>query len=357
MSISKNSQNIQLDTKRHSFATPKKILFINNKGGVGKTSIAFNTASKLAQKGYKTCIVDLDPQCNTTMYAAGNNAEESEDLFNLEYKNRLPKTIFEIIRPQIEGSGDILYEEKPLLIKDNLYLVVGDLSMSLYEDSASNAYTQSLAGQILGFRIISVVERYLNSIGRDLEIDFFIIDTSPSLGMMNRLFLLGSDYFIVPVLSDAFSYQGIENLGITLKRWKNEWLSVKQIARANSIPVDLLLDGDPKCLGYVANKSKPYAKKQTKAQRNWAEKIDETAKFNLTPYTNKNTDNPIKIIELADYGTIINESQKSNKAIFEMTPQDTTQINIQGSKALYESANTQFEELADKIINRIENNY
>lgn len=286
MPISKNSQN----QPRHSFAIPQKILFINNKGGVGKTSIAFNTASKLAQKGYKTCIVDLDPQCNTTMYAVGNNNnQDSENLFNLEYQNQKPKTIYEIIKPQIEGSGDVLYDEKPSIIKENLYLIAGDLSMSLYEDSASNAYTQALAGQVLGFRIISVVERYLNTIGRELEIDFFIIDTSPSLGMMNRLFLLGSDYFVVPVLSDAFSYQGIENLGATLKRWKNEWISVKQVAKANSIAVDLLLEGNPKCLGYISNKFKPYAKKQTKAQEKWAEKILKSAENNLVAHTNKNT--------------------------------------------------------------------
>lgn len=350
MSISNN-------TNKNSFAIPKKILFINNKGGVGKTSIAFNTAAKLSQKGYKTCIVDLDPQCNTTMYAVGDNQENSESLFLPDYEKENPKTIFDIIKPQIEGSGDILYSEKPKMLRENLYLVAGDLSMSLYEESASNAYTQALAGQVLGFRIISVIERYLTSIAREMEIDLFIIDTSPSLGMMNRLFLLGSDYFIVPVLSDAFSYQGINNLGTTLNRWKNDWLSVKQISKSNKITADLLLDGNPKCLGYISNKCRPYNQKQTEAQRKWAEKILDSAGINLVPHTNKSTNNSIKIMDLADYGTIVNTSQKVNKAIFEMTTKDTQQINLGGSKELFIKAGEQFEELANAIIERIANNY
>jgi cellulose biosynthesis protein BcsQ len=347
-------------SQKYSFAIPKKILFINNKGGVGKTSISFNTAVKLAQKGYKTCIVDLDPQCNTTMYAVGDNQEnsESENLFIPSYQKENAKTIFEIIKPQIEGSGDILYSEKPKILRENLYLVAGDLSMSLYEESASVGYNLATSGNVLGFRIISAVDRYLTKIAREMEIDFFMIDTSPSLGMMNRLFLLGSDYFIVPVLSDAFSYQGISNLGTTLNMWRDKWVTIKQVAKSSKdITTDLLLEGNPKCLGYISNKCRPYNQKQTEAQRKWAEKIFETAGLNLTPHTNKNTKDSIKIMDLTDYGTITNTSQKVNKAIFEMTTKDTQQINLGGSKELLIKAGEQFEELAEAIIERIVNNY
>ncbi len=356
MSISDNSTNSQSHTKRHLFPSPQKILFINNKGGVGKTSIAFNTASKLAQKGYKICIVDLDPQCNTTMYAVGNNIEDSESdsLFTEDYQNQNPKTIYEIIKPQIEGAGDVLYSEKPKKLKENLYLISGDLSLSLYEEAASNAYIQAQAGQILGFRIISAINRYIDRTGRDLDIDIFIMDTSPSLGMMNKLFLLGSDYFVVPVLSDAFSYQGIENLSSTLTRWKSEWKNVKRtVAQTNSIPSDLILWGEPKCLGYISNKEKPYNKQQTKSQQKWATKILESANINLTEHAEKKSAQNIKMIGLADYGTIVNESQRVNKAIFEMNSKDTQQINIKGSKDLFIKSNEEFETLADSLIERI----
>ena len=46
------------------FPRSKKIIFVNNKGGVGKTTLAFNCGVAFAEKGYKTVLVDLDPQCN-----------------------------------------------------------------------------------------------------------------------------------------------------------------------------------------------------------------------------------------------------------------------------------------------------
>ena len=51
------------------FTRTKKLVFVNNKGGVGKTTLAFNTAVSLAKMGYKTVLVDLDPQCNLTRIA------------------------------------------------------------------------------------------------------------------------------------------------------------------------------------------------------------------------------------------------------------------------------------------------
>ncbi len=342
---------------KKNFPSPKKILFINNKGGVGKSSISFNVACKFSEMGYKTCIVDLDPQCNLTMYAVGNlKQKDNYELFNEDYKNQNSKSIYEIISPQLEGESDIL-EEKPKEIKPNLFLIQGDLSMSLYEDSATNAFGQATNGQTLGFRIITAVDRYINYIGREMEIDVFIIDTSPSLGMMNRLFLLGTDYFVVPVLSDAFSFQGIENLGKTLTKWKDNWKTIKQIAKTNNINSKFLLDGDPKFLGYISNKWKPYDKKQTKAQEYWAKKIEESIEPSLSKHSiNGDNQNP-KLAQLRDYGTIIGKSQESNKAIFQLEKKDTTQINLDGTKQLFEKSNEEFKNLAESIIDKISNKY
>jgi chromosome partitioning protein len=62
----------------------KRVVF-NQKGGVGKSTITCNLAAISAAKGYRTLVVDLDPQCNTTHYLLGATAEEASptlaDLF------------------------------------------------------------------------------------------------------------------------------------------------------------------------------------------------------------------------------------------------------------------------------------
>ena len=58
------------------FVRSKKIIFVNNKGGVGKTTLAFNCAVSFAKQGYKTAIIDLDPQCNISRLSMGEEYYE-----------------------------------------------------------------------------------------------------------------------------------------------------------------------------------------------------------------------------------------------------------------------------------------
>jgi cellulose biosynthesis protein BcsQ len=59
------------------FIRTKKLVFLNNKGGVGKTTLAFNTAVKFAEKGYKTVLIDLDTQYNISKLALGEQFIEN----------------------------------------------------------------------------------------------------------------------------------------------------------------------------------------------------------------------------------------------------------------------------------------
>jgi cellulose biosynthesis protein BcsQ len=83
--------------------------------------------------------------------------------------------------------------------------------LSEYETNLPASYGEAAQGSERGFFVTSAIDRFLTEKGLSEEIDLFIIDTSPNLNFLNRIIFLGSDYFITPMMPDAFSVQGIEN--------------------------------------------------------------------------------------------------------------------------------------------------
>ena len=60
----------------------KSIAVFNNKGGVGKTTLTYQLGCALAELGYKTLLVDLDPQSNLTLF--GLDPEKLHDIWQIE---------------------------------------------------------------------------------------------------------------------------------------------------------------------------------------------------------------------------------------------------------------------------------
>ena len=76
----------------------KVVAFFNHKGGVGKTTIVFNTAIALGELGHKVAIVDADAQANASAIALGE--ERYETAVN---KN---ETLWTAVAPLVSGAGD-----------------------------------------------------------------------------------------------------------------------------------------------------------------------------------------------------------------------------------------------------------
>lgn len=64
-----------------------KIVLFNHKGGVSKTTSAFNIGWMLAEKGHKTMLVDGDPQCNLTALFLGSSFDEYYTNDATKYQN------------------------------------------------------------------------------------------------------------------------------------------------------------------------------------------------------------------------------------------------------------------------------
>lgn len=330
------------------FVRSKKIIFVNNKGGVGKTTLAFNCAVSFAKQGYKTAIIDLDPQCNISRLSMG------EEYYAKTLFSATEQGIFNVLKGIVEGGSDINMSVQFLPVKaaHNLYLLKGDINLSTYEALLINAYGQAASGQKIGYFQTSAIDRFLREKGLKEEIDIFVIDTSPSLGLLNQIILLGADYFVVPMMPDAFSLQGIENLGTIYERWKTNW-KVTAKALAGDTETKFVLLGDPLFIGYIINSYNVYGKQPIIDHRSWMEKIPMSVKKYLSEKHCRNGlveiswKNPLQIIQ--DYGRIPAKCQEIGTAIFDLDPNliDVQQI---GTKENIEKSKEEFKSLTDKLL-------
>jgi len=331
------------------FARSKKLIFVNNKGGVGKTTLAFNCAVSFAKSGYKTALIDLDPQCNLTRLAMG------DEYYLTHLFSESEKTIYDVLKGVIEGGSDINLGVKFLPVKanpSNLFLLKGDINLSAYEALLINAYGQAAAGQQIGYFQTSAIDRFLREKGLSEQIDIFVIDTSPSLGLLNQMILLGADYFVVPMMPDAFSLQGIENLGVVYEKWKVLWRNTAK-ALAGNTETKFVLSGDPLFIGYIVNSYNVYGKQPIADHRAWMEKIPERVRTYLSEKHCRNGlveqswKQPLQIIQ--DYGRIPSKCQELGLAIFYLDPSMIAE-HQQGTKENIEKSKEEFTALSAAVV-------
>ena len=221
----------------------KIVSLFNNKGGVGKTTLAFHLSWILSEMGKKVLMIDLDPQCNLTICGIHEsnleNIWKEEDAFIDDYEkalrekseqelkeiNRKPRSIHYLLKPTEDGLDDLKDDKLPPVIElnGNLGLIPGRLTINRYENVISERWSQAYQGVPLSIRTITRIRAIADAYAQRDGYDFVLIDTSPSLGALNKVIISTVDGFIVPCLPDMFSLYGIRNIGNSLKQWKKEF--------------------------------------------------------------------------------------------------------------------------------------
>lgn len=331
------------------FARSKKVVYFNNKGGVGKTTLAYNTAVQFANKGYKTVLIDLDPQCNLTRLALG------EEYFENTIFSATSKTIYDVLKGVVEGGGDIDLSatfEQAKGAPINLQVLRGDMRLSEYENMLATSYNAAAAGQKNGYFVTSAIDRFLREKGLSNEVDIFIIDTSPTLGLLNRVILLGSDYFVVPLMPDALSLQGIENLGKIFEDWKINWKNTGK-ALSSGIESQFLLSGEGLFIGYILNSYNVYGQQPIKDHRKWIDQVPGKVQEFLSEKHCRNglvaSSSEKSLHDIQDYGRLPAITHETGSAIFDIDPTKAEATQL-GTKENIEKAKIEFDELSDKIL-------
>jgi chromosome partitioning protein len=160
---------------------PRTVIFSNQKGGVGKTTLTRELGIYVASRGHGVLLVDCDPQGNLT-------------------------------KSLLEGSDGGLYDAlttdglPPLKLDERLSLFAGDFRLALLE--------KSLIGEIDAYS-------RLRALLRDEKLsafDYIFLDTPPSLGVLTVNALAAASDLVIPMNPSLYSMQGTNDLLRTVSK-------------------------------------------------------------------------------------------------------------------------------------------
>lgn len=310
-----------------------KVAIFNHKGGVGKTTLTFNIAAALGKMGKRVLLVDSDPQCNLTSYLVADDVVD--DLLDNSDKAS-GRTIWSVLKPISEATGDIktipLYE----LSERNLFLLPGDIRLSEYESDLGEFWAQCLQRKIKGFTGTTALSRFVDRISKKHKIDFVFYDSGPNIGPLNRSILLDCDYFITPVACDLFSLRALKTLGHTLIKWVQEWETIASLA-----PKDFpLFVGCPRFLGYIPENFKVYRKQIAAQHSSYLIKIEKEIYSQIVlPLKKQFPDlvhgklSEFKLGEIKNYGSLAPASQTEGVPISDVTTVGTDNQRAEAKEA------------------------
>lgn len=328
-------------------ATPT-IAFFNNKGGVGKTSLVYHLAWMYAQNGKRVIAVDLDPQSNLSSFFLSE-----EDLEILWENASNPNTIYRCIQPLIKGTGDILEPELQEVELDGISvaLLAGDLSLSQFEDDLATVWPECADGRERAFRVVSAFWRIIQLATKAYSADLVLIDMGPNLGSINRAVMISTDYVVIPLASDLFSVQGLQNLGPMLSKWRSQWKDRQGRHTSDEFKIP---SGNMQPLGYISMLHAERASRPTMAYRKWLERIPNVYRSEILRQDQMADvsveDDSNRIGTLKHYRSLMPMAQEARKPIFFLKPADGV---VGGHYYSVQNAHQDFTELSNEILSRI----
>lgn len=336
--------------------TPIVSLF-NHKGGVSKTTTAFNLGWAMADRGKRVLVVDADPQCNLTGTVLGFDGVGD---FNAFYKNSPGANISDCLTPVFQGTGSQLQPAKiSTTPHKNLFLLAGNIDLAENETQISVALSASAAIPALQ-NIPGSVCSLLRMTADANKLDAVIVDMSPSVGALNQCLLMGSDYFIIPTSPDYYCNQAISSLARVLPRWNFSVSPFRNQSLAYPIPVM-----PPRFCGIISQRYRPRSGSPAYSFQQWIDIIKQTVLNELVPVlaSNKMTisvqdfnaaapsDSPYNLINIADFNSLIAQSQKHSVPVFALSDNQIEQVGVilETMKKSREAFKQSFDSLANSV--------
>ncbi|MFH1371288.1 MAG: AAA family ATPase [Planctomycetota bacterium] len=173
----------------------RTIAVVNQKGGVGKTTVSINLASALAEQDQKTLLVDMDSQSHCAVGLAVPEEQIEQSIYDV---------LISFSRDEPMRLGEVLWE-----INDKLELAPASIDLSAFE--------QQMAGMP---EREDCLKKALDT-AKD-QYDFVVVDCPPAVGLLTFNALRAATDVIVPVETGYFSLHGLskqlETLAVLCQR-------------------------------------------------------------------------------------------------------------------------------------------
>jgi chromosome partitioning protein len=306
----------------------KIISLFNHKGGVSKTTTTFGLGWALADAGHRVLIVDGDPQCNLTGTVLGFMEPEQFEAF---YHEHATANINTAVSPVFGPAAAALAPAEIVPTRNvRLFLLAGHIDFALNETQLSLALSVGTALPALQ-NLPGALGRLLRMTAESHQIDYVLIDMSPSVGALNQCLLMGSDFFIVPTFPDFYCAQAVRSLSVVLPRWNDGVAAF----RGNGIRYPMP-EKPPVFLGIMSQRYRPYGGVPAASFQEWIDRIKVDVKNILVPtLASRNmvvdhdafvsavsADTPYNLANVADFNSLIALAQNYRKPAFALTDEE-----------------------------------
>ena len=176
----------------YTYSGRRIIAISSQKGGVGKSTTAINVAAYLGGYGYKTILIDIDPQCNSTSGVGINYGISGESICDILVSGRNPN----------EFIMDTPFKNLRIL-------------PSKWELTKAETEMHLLSGK--EYRLKEAIEKI------DKNYDFIIIDCSASLSLLTINAFVASREIVIPVQCEFYALEGISRFLETIDFVKNRF--------------------------------------------------------------------------------------------------------------------------------------
>lgn len=201
-----------------------RVAIANQKGGVGKTTTAINIATAMAAIGWKTLLIDLDPQGNASTGIGISAADRA-------------RSTYDVLVDEVQIAECVMHTRIPGL----------DIVPATVDLSGAEVELVSVENR---------TDRLRHALSHDAGYDICFIDCPPSLGLLTLNALTAADTLLVPLQCEFFALEGLSQLLQTVERVQQRFnpdlgiigVALTMFDRRNRL-TDQVADDVRSCLG------------------------------------------------------------------------------------------------------------